>query len=97
VDLTTMVEVIKASSGNTWVTDKWEPARMLLRFVLEDVPELDSLWKTGLKDMELAAELCAQAGIDVPLLRHASSALKEYGLQGLRESLIKVMQAAKTD
>lgn len=31
------------------------------------------------------------------LLKQASSALKEYGLQGLRESLIKVMRAAKTD
>jgi 3-hydroxyisobutyrate dehydrogenase-like beta-hydroxyacid dehydrogenase len=97
LDLSTMVEVIKASSGNTWVTDQWEQARMLLSFVLEDVPELDSLWKTGLKDMELATELCAQAGIDAPLLRHASNGLKEHGLEGLRESLTKVMQAAQTD
>jgi 3-hydroxyisobutyrate dehydrogenase-like beta-hydroxyacid dehydrogenase len=97
IDLPTMVEVIKASSGNTWLTDEWEQAKMFLEFALRDPSQLDALVKTGLKDMELVASLCATAGIDAPLLQHAIRSLQEHGVDGLRSNLTTVMKALAAD
>jgi 3-hydroxyisobutyrate dehydrogenase-like beta-hydroxyacid dehydrogenase len=93
MDLSTMVDVIRASSGNTWLTEEWEQAQMFLRFALRDPSQLDALVKTGLKDMELAAAVCASAGIDAPLLQHSTRALAEHGVDGLRSNLTAVMKA----
>ncbi len=76
LDLTTMVEVIKASSGNTWLTDNWEQTQLFMRLVLQDPAQAEPLMQTGQKDMELVATLCDQAGIDAPMLRHAITALQ---------------------
>jgi 3-hydroxyisobutyrate dehydrogenase-like beta-hydroxyacid dehydrogenase len=94
MELSTMVEVIKASSGNTWLTDEWEQARMFLDFALREPSQLDALVETGLKDMELAASFCAEVGVDAPLLQHAIAALKELGVEGLRSNLANLMRAA---
>jgi 3-hydroxyisobutyrate dehydrogenase-like beta-hydroxyacid dehydrogenase len=93
MDLSTMVEVIKASSGNTWLTDQWDQARLFLEFVLRDPSQLDALVETGLKDMELAATFCAQGGVAAPLLGHSIAALTELGTEGLRSNLTAVMEA----
>jgi len=93
IELPTMIEVIKASSGNTWITEEWEQAKMFLEFALRDPSQLDALVKTGLKDMELVAALCASAGIDAPLLQQAIRSLEEHGVDGLRSNLTTVMKA----
>jgi 3-hydroxyisobutyrate dehydrogenase-like beta-hydroxyacid dehydrogenase len=93
VELSTMVDVIKASSGNTWLTEEWEQAQQFLQFALRDPSQLDALVKTGLKDMELAATFCAASGIDAPLLEHAIHSLEEHGADGLRSNLAAVMMA----
>ena len=95
MELSTMVEVIKASSGNTWLTDQWEQVRMFLDFALREPSQLDALVETGLKDMELAASFCAQVGVDAPLLQHAIAALEELGVEGLRSNLANLMRAAR--
>jgi 3-hydroxyisobutyrate dehydrogenase-like beta-hydroxyacid dehydrogenase len=94
MELPTMVEVIKASSGNTWLTDQWEQARLFLEFALRDPSQLEALVETGLKDMELAATFCAQVGVEAPLLKHAIAALTELGAEGLRSNLTAVMDAS---
>jgi 3-hydroxyisobutyrate dehydrogenase-like beta-hydroxyacid dehydrogenase len=93
MDLSTMVDVIRASSGNTWLTEEWEQAQMFLRFALRDPSQLDALVKTGLKDMELAASVCASAGIEAPLLQHSIRALDEHGVDGLGSNLTAVLKA----
>jgi 3-hydroxyisobutyrate dehydrogenase-like beta-hydroxyacid dehydrogenase len=93
MDLSTMVDVIRASSGNTWLTEEWEQAQMFLRFALRDPSQLDALVKTGLKDMELAASVCASAGIEAPLLQHSIRALEEHGVDGLGSNLTAVLKA----
>jgi 2-hydroxy-3-oxopropionate reductase len=97
MDLSTMVDVIKASSGNTWLTDQWDQAQLFLEFALRDPSQLDALVKTGLKDMELVASLCAAAGIDAPLLKNAIRTLEEQGVAGFRSDLTAVMKAVRTD
>jgi 3-hydroxyisobutyrate dehydrogenase-like beta-hydroxyacid dehydrogenase len=96
MELATMVDVIRASSGNTWLTEEWEQAQLFLEFALRDPSQLDALVKTGVKDMELAASLCAAAGIDAPLLRHAIRSLEEHGVDGLRADLTTVMKAIES-
>jgi 3-hydroxyisobutyrate dehydrogenase-like beta-hydroxyacid dehydrogenase len=96
MELSTMVDVIKASSGNTWLTEEWEQAKMFLEFALRDPSQLDALVKTGLKDMELAASFCDAAGIEAPLLQHAIRTLEEQGVDGLRSNLSAVMMALGT-
>ena len=95
MDLPTMVDVIKASSGNTWLTQEWDQAKMFLEFALRDPSQLDGLVGTGLKDMELVASTCAAAGIDAPLLRHSIRALEELGVEGFRSNLTAVMEALR--
>lgn len=96
MDLSTMVDVIKASSGNTWLTQEWDQAQLFLEFALRDPSQLDALVKTGLKDMELAASLCAGAGIDAPLLKNAIRTLGEQGVEGFRSDLTAVSKALNT-
>jgi 3-hydroxyisobutyrate dehydrogenase-like beta-hydroxyacid dehydrogenase len=95
MNLSTMVDVIKASSGNTWLTQEWDQAQMFLEFALRDPSQLDALVQTGLKDMELAASFCAAAGIDAPLLHHSIHALEELGVEGFRSNLTAVMKALR--
>ena len=95
MDLPTMVDVIKASSGNTWLTQEWDQAKMFLEFALRDPSQLDGLVGTGLKDMELVASTCTAAGIDAPLLRHSIRALEELGVEGFRSNLTAVMEALR--
>jgi 2-hydroxy-3-oxopropionate reductase len=96
MDLSTMVDVIKASSGNTWLTEEWDQAQLFLEFALRDPSQLDALVKTGLKDMELVASFCAAAGIDAPLLKNAIRTLEEQGVAGFRSDLTAVMNAVRT-
>jgi 3-hydroxyisobutyrate dehydrogenase-like beta-hydroxyacid dehydrogenase len=93
MELSTMIDVIKASSGNTWITEEWEQAQQFLRFVLQDPAQLDALVKTGLKDMELAASFCAASGIEAPLLERAIQSLEQHGVDGMRANLAAVMKA----
>ena len=93
MELSTMVEVIRASSGNTWLTDQWEQVRRFLEFALRDPSQLEALVETGLKDMELVATFCAEGGVAAPLLGHAIAALTELGTEGLRSNLTAVMDA----
>jgi 3-hydroxyisobutyrate dehydrogenase-like beta-hydroxyacid dehydrogenase len=97
MDLSTMVDVIKTSSGNTWLTQEWDQAKMFLEFALRDPSQLDGLVGTGLKDMELVASTCAAAGIDAPLLHHSIRALEELGVEGFRSNLTAVMKALQAD
>jgi 3-hydroxyisobutyrate dehydrogenase-like beta-hydroxyacid dehydrogenase len=96
MDLSTMVDVIKASSGNTWLTQEWDQAQIFLEFALRDPSQLDGLVQTGLKDMELVASSCAAARIDAPLLHHSIRALEEQGVEGFRSNLTAVMKAVRT-
>jgi 3-hydroxyisobutyrate dehydrogenase-like beta-hydroxyacid dehydrogenase len=97
MDLSTMVDVIKASSGNTWLTQEWDQAKMFLEFALRDPSQLDGLVGTGLKDMELVASTCAASGIDAPQLHHSIRALEELGVEGFRSNLNAVMKALRPD
>lgn len=93
LDLDTMVEVIKASSGNTWITDQWQQARLFLAF-LRDPAQLASLARTGAKDLTLAAALCAESGVEVPLLEPAIAALSESQMEQLRSNVAVLVEAA---
>jgi 3-hydroxyisobutyrate dehydrogenase-like beta-hydroxyacid dehydrogenase len=95
LELSTMVEVIRASSGNTWVTQEWEQAQLFLEFALRDPSQLDALVTTGLKDMELVSRFCEEAGLAAPLLGSAIRALDQHGVEGLWANLEAVMRAAR--
>ena len=97
MDLPTLVEVIKASSGNTWLTQEWDQAQLFLEFALRDPSQLDALVKTGLKDMELAASFCAASGIDAPMLQNSIRNLIEHGVAGFRSDLTAVTKALRPD
>jgi 3-hydroxyisobutyrate dehydrogenase-like beta-hydroxyacid dehydrogenase len=90
-----MIDVIRASSGNTWVTQEWEQAQLFLEFALRDPSQLDALVTTGLKDMELVATFCERAGVEAPLLAAALRSVEQHGADGLRSNLSAVMQATR--
>jgi 2-hydroxy-3-oxopropionate reductase len=97
LEFSTMLKVLKASSGNTWLTDQWEQARMLLAFLLRDPAQLESLLKTGVKDLELAAALCEESGLDALPVRHAMRALGEQDVETLRSTLARVLEASQQE
>jgi 3-hydroxyisobutyrate dehydrogenase-like beta-hydroxyacid dehydrogenase len=97
MDLPTMVDVIRASSGNTWLTQEWDQSKMFLQYALRDPSQLEGFVATGLKDMELVASTCAAAGIDAPLLHHSIRALEELGVEGFRSNLTTVLEALQGD
>jgi len=97
LELSTMVEVIRASSGNTWLTQEWEQARLFLEFSLRDPSQLEALVTTGLKDMELVGRFCQEAGLAAPLLGSAIHALEGHGVDGLQADLEAVMEAARAE
>jgi 3-hydroxyisobutyrate dehydrogenase-like beta-hydroxyacid dehydrogenase len=95
IELATLVDVIKASSGNTWLTQEWDQAQLFLEFLLRDPSQLEGLVATGLKDMELVASSCAASDIDAPLLHHSIRALQDLGVEGFRSNLDAVMAALR--
>lgn len=97
LELSTMIDVIKASSGNTWLTQEWEQVQQFLEFALRDPSQLEALVETGLKDMQLAAAFCEGAGVDAPLLAHAIGALEQHGAAELRSNLEALCQARRRE
>ena len=95
LELATLVEVIRASSGNTWLTENWDQAAMLLEFLRQDPTQLDALLETGNKDLELALELCQQSGIDTPLLRQSVETMKELGPDAFRTGIEAIRAASR--
>jgi len=87
MDLATLVDVIRASSGNTWITENWDQARAFLQLMVADPAQLESLVATGRKDLELARAFCAEAGLAAPLLERAIEALDEQSVRTLRANL----------
>ncbi len=94
LELTTLVEVVRASSGNTWITENWDQVTLLLEFLGKDSTQLDALIETGNKDLQLALELCEQSGIDTPLLRHSVETLKTLGPEAFRTGLDAIAGAS---
>ncbi len=80
----TMVEVIRASTGNTWVTQSWDQARALLAFLESDPAQFESLARTGLKDLELAMTLCRESGLEMPFLAQAIATQEKHGVVAVR-------------
>ena len=95
--LSAMVKVIKASSGNTWITDQWDQARMLLTFLQRDPAQLESLVKTGVKDLELAAALCEESGLDAAFLQHSIQGLEQQDVEALGSTLARVLEASQRE
>ena len=58
--------------------------------------QVESLLKTGQKDMELVATLCEQAGIDAPMLRHSITALQSQVDGALMANVTTLMQHLST-
>jgi len=92
LDLDTMVNVIKASSGSTWLTQNWEQSQLFLQYVLQDPKQVEPLLQTGRKDLQLAATMCQQAGIDAPLLRHSITVLQEQGFARLVDNAREILR-----
>lgn len=95
--LATLVDVIRASSGNTWITENWDQAQAFLGLMLADPGQLESLVATGRKDLELARSFCAEAGLGAPLLEQAIATLDAQGVEGLRANLAAIVAAAKAE
>jgi len=94
MDLTTLVEVIRESSGDTWITRNWDRALAFLRLLMSDRSQLDSLVVTGRKDLELARSFCREAGLAAPVLEQAIATLDEQRIESLRENLAAIVAAA---
>jgi len=91
MDLATLVDVIRASSGNTWITEKWDQARVFLQLLSADPAQLDSLVATGRKDLELARALCADKSQGAPRLEQAIATLDERAVEALRADLAAIV------
>jgi 3-hydroxyisobutyrate dehydrogenase-like beta-hydroxyacid dehydrogenase len=87
IELATLVDVIRESSGNTWITQNWDQAQAFLQLLLADQTQLESLLATGRKDLELARAFCAESGLAAPLLEQAIATLDARGADGLRTDL----------
>jgi 3-hydroxyisobutyrate dehydrogenase-like beta-hydroxyacid dehydrogenase len=83
LELGTMVDMIRASTGNTWVTQDWDQAQALLAFVKNDPAQFESLARTGLKDLELAMTLCRESGLDAPFLSQTIATQEKHGVSAV--------------
>jgi 3-hydroxyisobutyrate dehydrogenase-like beta-hydroxyacid dehydrogenase len=93
LELATMIKIIQESTGNTWLTDQWDQTKMLLPFLLRDPGQLDSLLGTGMKDLELAAALCEECGLDGSAARHAIQGLAQQDAEAIRLTIGKIVEA----
>jgi 3-hydroxyisobutyrate dehydrogenase-like beta-hydroxyacid dehydrogenase len=95
LDVGTMIEVIRASTGNTWVTQSWDQARALLAFVESDPAQFESLAQTGLKDLELARTLCRESGLEAPFLSQAIATQEKHGVDAVLPHLVALARALR--
>lgn len=94
VPLAKLIEVIRDSSGDTWITRNWDRALAFVTLMLAEKSQLDSLVVTGRKDLELARAFCAEAGLAAPLLEQALTAFDGDFVEALRENLEALAVAA---
>jgi len=95
MELTTLVEVIRESSGDTWITRNWDRALAFLRLLMSDRSQLDALVVTGRKDLELARAFCTEAGLAAPVLEQAITTLDDERVERLRRNLTALVAAAE--
>jgi 3-hydroxyisobutyrate dehydrogenase-like beta-hydroxyacid dehydrogenase len=95
LELGTMVEVIRESTGNTWVTQAWDQAQALLAFVGSDPAQFESLARTGLKDLELAMTLCRESGLEAPFLSQAIATQEKHGIATVLPHVVALGKALR--
>ncbi len=96
LELETLVDVVRSSTGNTWVTQSWDQAKALLAFLEGEPAQLESLATTGLKDLELAMTLCRESGLDLPFLGQAVATQGKHGVADVRPHLAALGRALRS-
>jgi 3-hydroxyisobutyrate dehydrogenase-like beta-hydroxyacid dehydrogenase len=76
LDMRTMVEVIRASTGNNWHFDHWKTYVSFLSMFLEDPRNHESLKQISIKDIQTALEWAEELQYNAPVLAGAFSMIK---------------------
>ena len=72
----TMVEVIRASTGNNWHFDHWKTYVAFLGMFLEDPRNHESLKQISIKDIQTALEWAKELQYEASVLAGAFSMIK---------------------
>lgn len=73
LDIRTMVEVIRKSTGNNWHFDNWSRYVALLRMLVDDPKSFESLNSIIIKDIQTALEWAEELGYEASVLKGALS------------------------
>jgi len=76
LELKTMLEVIRESTGNNWHFDHWRTYVGFLNMLLEDPRHHDSLKQISVKDVQSALEWAEEMEYDTPVLKSVLSLIK---------------------
>jgi hypothetical protein len=66
---------------------------MLLPFLFREPGQLESLLGTGVKDLELAAALCEESGLDGAAVQHAIRGMQQQDVETMRSTIGKLVEA----
>ena len=77
LDVETMVTVIRASSGNSWLTENWDAYVGFMSFMLDQPERLSDFHQTATKDINTMLEWTEMLGMDVSVVKSVSSILAD--------------------
>ena len=99
LDVKTMVEVFRVSSGNNWCSDQWSIYLGYMEALVKDSKSHETLNSIVIKDIQTALELAVELGYESPVLKSVFSMVKSgVESQGpITEELFNEMVSAKID
>ena len=77
LDLSAMIQVIKASSGSNWLVENWPMYVGLLNLVANDPPQRENFNHIARKDLQAAVSLVEDLGLDSPIARAVLSIVEK--------------------
>ena len=75
LDVDTMVKVIRASSGNNWLTENWDAYVGFMSFMFDQPEMLSDFHQTATKDINTVLEWTKTLGLDTSVVESVSSIL----------------------
>ena len=98
IDVDRMVEIINASSGQTFVTENWPMFSLWLQAALQkDDPfgAREALFITGRKDLETARKWASSQKYDTPILDRVTEGLVTMDMKFLLDRIRSILEAKK--
>lgn len=99
LDVKTMVEILRVSTGNTWLTDQWSSYLGVLDMLLKNPTFHETMKRINIKDVETALEFAEELKCEAPVLRALFPGIKSVTESAgvITEELFSQMAHAKIE